>query len=187
MPLANLKTKIESILLIVGSAGVSLKRLREILGQDENQIRQAISELIENYSSHGIRILQKEDEWQFGTAPEESKTVENLIKSEFTESLSRASLEVLATIAYKGPITRAEVEHIRGVNSSFSIRSLLLRGLVERIENPKDARSYIYKISFDFLKYLGIEKIENLPEWDEYHKIEVAMPDVNNAGATPSL
>src|SRR3989344_5503347 len=177
MPLAHLKTKIESILLVVGSEGVSLKRLREILNQEENAIWQALSELVEDYGSHGIRILQKGDEWQFGTAPEESKTVEDLVKSEFAESLSRASLEVLATIAYKGPITRAEVEHIRGVNSSFSIRSLLLRGLVERIDNPKDARSYIYKISFDFLKHLGIEKVENLPEWDEYHKIEAAAPD----------
>ncbi|OHA01110.1 MAG: SMC-Scp complex subunit ScpB [Candidatus Sungbacteria bacterium RIFCSPLOWO2_02_FULL_48_13b] len=177
MPPLRLKAKIESILLIVGSEGVSLKRLREILGQDESAIRQTLSELAQDYGSHGIRILQKGDEWQFGTAPEENKTVEDLIKSEFAESLSRASLEVLATIAYKGPITRAEVEHIRGVNSSFSIRSLLLRGLVERIENPKDARSYLYKISFDFLKHLGIEKVENLPEWDEYHKTAIAVPD----------
>src|SRR3989338_7326316 len=172
----ELKHKIESVLFITGEP-VSIKKLLVILNEKRENLEGALEELTKDYASRGIILIRKEDEWQFGTNPENARLVEDLAKSAFTEDLSRAALETLSIVAYKGPLTRLEIEFIRGVNSSFSIRSLLLRGLFERIENPKDARSYLYKISFDFLKHLGIEKVENLPEWDEYHKTAIAVPD----------
>ena len=95
-----------------------------------------------------------------------------MVKSEIQENLSKASLEVLSIVAYRGPVTRAEVEAIRGVNCSFTLRALLMRGLLGRIENPKDNRSYIYKISFDFLKKMGLERIEQLPDFETLSKDE---------------
>lgn len=162
----QLKHKIESILFVTGEP-VSEKKLVKILEATQEEARQALEELRGDYNNRGIVILQKEDEWQFGTSPEHAGLIEQLVKSEFTEELSRAALETLTIVAYKGPLTRHDLDFIRGVNSSFMLRNLLLRGLVERVENPKDARSYLYKISFDFLKHLGIGKVEDLPDYAE--------------------
>lgn len=174
----NLKSKIESILFLSGE-GIDIKRLEKLTGRNQDELHSALSELAGDYKERGIRLIEKDDEWQFGTAPENSEIVEALVKSEFSEGLSKASLEVLSITAYKGPLTRAEIEYIRGVNSSYSIRSLMLRGLVERIDNPKDARSYLYRISFDFLKYLGLEKREDLPQWEDLHKTVIKTEDDN--------
>lgn len=162
----KLKQEIESILFVTGEA-VSEKKLAKVLGKSEEEIKQALEELRNDYHDRGIVVLQKEDEWQFGTAPEHTSLIEDLVKSEFTEELSRVALETLTIVAYRGPLARSELDFIRGVNSSFMLRSLLLRGLVERVENPKDARSYLYKISFDFLKHLGITRVEELPHYGE--------------------
>ena len=165
----NLRSKIESILFVTGEP-VSLKKLEKVLGASPNEISSALNELAADYKNRGLVILKKEDEFQFGTNAENSGLIEKLVKSEFTEDLTRAALETLTIVAYKGPLTRSEIEFIRGVNSSFIVRNLLLRGLIERIENPKDARSYLYKISFDFLKYMGIMSVEELPGYEELRK-----------------
>ena len=106
------------------------------------------------------------------TNPENASVIDQLIKSEIQENLSKAALEVLAIISYRGPITRVEIEAIRGVNCSFTVRSLMMRGLLERIENPKDNRGYLYKISFDFLRKLGVDSIEKLPDYEMLSKDE---------------
>lgn len=162
----ELKHKIESILFVTGEP-VSEKKLAKVLESPQDEVRQALEELRSDYQNRGIVVLQKEDEWQFGTSPEHAGLIEHLVKSEFTEELSRAALETLTIVAYKGPLTRHDLDFIRGVNSSFMLRNLLLRGLIERVENPNDARSYLYKISFDFLKHLGITRVEDLPHYAE--------------------
>jgi segregation and condensation protein B len=120
----------------------------------------------------GLIILKKEDEFQLATNPENAPFIDQLIKSEMQEALSRAALEVLSIVAYRGPITRSEIESVRGVNSSYTVRSLMLRGLLERIENPSDSRGYLYKISFDFLKKMGIDGVEKLPDFEILSKDE---------------
>jgi len=72
----------------------------------------------------------------------------------------------LSIIIYKGPISRAEIDYIRGVQSNFIIRNLSIRGLIEKVINPKDARSFLYKPTFDLLQYLGVAKIEEMPEFE---------------------
>ncbi|EKE10649.1 MAG: hypothetical protein ACD_15C00221G0001 [uncultured bacterium] len=91
--------------------------------------------------------------------------VEQLVKNELEGPLSSAALEVLSIIAYRGPISKPEIEAIRGINCSYTLRNLTIRGLIERENNPKDSRGYVYVVSFDFLKKLGVEKMENLPEY----------------------
>lgn len=162
----ELKHKIEAVLFVTGEP-VSEKKLAKVLGSSQEEVRQALEELRGDYKDRGMVVLQKEDEWQFGTSPEYAGLIEQMVKSEFTEELSRAALETLTIVAYRGPLTRHALDFIRGVNSSFMLRNLLLRGLIERVENPKDARSYLYKISFDFLKHLGITRVEDLPQYAE--------------------
>ena len=90
------------------------------------------------------------------------------------------SLETLSVIAYKGPIRRSEIDYIRGVNSSFMVRNLLMRGLVERMRDSKDSRLYIYRISREFLKFLGITSISDLPEYGSFaQKLEEFLGSQN--------
>ena len=118
----------------------------------------------------GLRIISKGDRIQMVSSPKNSKYIEKLIKQDLQKELTPASLETLAIVAYKEPITRAEIDEIRGVNSSFMLRNLLIRGLIERRENPKDARSYVYEISFNFLKKLGLKSKKELPEYKKLSK-----------------
>ncbi len=176
----QLKLILESLLFTLGEP-VKIKKLAKILKADLKKVEQAVEELADDLKNNqrGLRILKKEDQIQMVTAPEANDWVEKIFKSELQEDLSRASLETLAIIAYRGPITRAQIDFIRGVNSSFIVRNLLIRGLVERITNPQDARSYVYKISFDFLKKMGLEKVEDLPEYEKFSKDERIMEEIN--------
>jgi segregation and condensation protein B len=84
------------------------------------------------------------------------------------EDLSPASLETLAIVAYKGPINRIEIDNIRGVNSSFILRSLLIRGLIDRQIDAHRANAYSYKPSFDLIRKLGIDSLEQLPDYEKF-------------------
>ena len=173
-PLAEkLMSQIESILFLSGEA-VKIFRISKITGATKPEVENALLLLNEKYSGErsGIVILRKEEEAQMATSPENAEILEQLVKSEIQENLSRAGLEVLAIVAYRGPINRLEIEAIRGVNCSFTLRSLMMRGLLERIENPKDSRGYLYKISFDFLKKMGLERIDQLPDFETLSKDE---------------
>jgi segregation and condensation protein B len=172
MDLDKLKSEIESILFISGEP-VKISRIAKITDAKRPEIENAIMVLQGEYSGQGgLIILTKEDEVQMATNPENAGIVDQLIKSEIQENLSKAALEVLSIVAYRGPMTRMEVEAIRGVNCSFTLRSLLMRGLVERIENPKDNRGYLYKISFEFLKKMGVDSVAKLPDFETLSKDE---------------
>lgn len=163
----KLKSIIESILFVSGEP-IKISKIAKIIGASKPEVENAIMVIQNEYSAgKGMVIIKKEDEVQMASSPENSAFVSGLVKSEVQEGLSRAALEVLSIVAYRGPVTRSDVEAIRGVNSSFTLRSLLMRGLVDRDENPKDNRGYLYKISFEFLKHLGIDSVEKLPDWKE--------------------
>ncbi len=182
----NLASIIESILFVHG-APLSVAKLAKASGATPAEVRSALAELETAYKDRGIVILKKDDEVEFGTNPENAKFVEALAKSEFTEGLSKASGEVLAIVAYKGPIARSEIEFIRGVNSSFSLRNLMLRGLIERIENPKDHRAFLYRASFDLLKFLGVSSVEELPRYDELKRREIVIPETPPEAGTEAV
>lgn len=162
----NLKSVVESILFSIGEP-ISIERLAKTLGKDKDLIKNTVGDLEKDYETEnrGLRILIKNEEIQLASAPENSLYLEKLIKDELQEELTPASLETLAIVAYKGPLTRAEIEEVRGVNSSFILRNLLIRGLVERKGHPEDARAYIYEISFNFLRKLGLKSVKELPDY----------------------
>jgi segregation and condensation protein B len=162
----NLTQKIEAILFFKGEP-MSIKRLMEILKVSKEEIGEAIIDLDNNLKEKGIVLLEKNDEVTLGTNPELSELIEHLQKEELNKELSKASLETLSIVLYKDGVTRAEIDYIRGVNSSFTLRMLSIRGLVEKIADPKDARRYIYKPTFDLLSYMGVKNVEELPEYKE--------------------
>ena len=162
----NLEHNIEAILFFKGEP-VSLKKLEDILKVSKEEIAEAILNLKNNLANRGIALIEKENEITLGTTPELSKLIEDLQKEELNKDLSKASLETLSIVLYKNGVSRAEIDYIRGVNSSFTLRALSVRGLVEKIVDSKDNRRYIYKPSFELLSFMGVKSIEELPEYAE--------------------
>lgn len=159
-------SQLESILFFKGEP-VSSRELSKMLSLSESEVRTAAEELQEHLASEGrgVRLMHLDDTYQLATAPEMSSKIQQLIREDLQRDLSKASLETLAIVLYYGPVTRARIDYIRGVNSSFSVRALSIRGLVDRAENPHDQRSYIYTPSLQLLSYLGVEDATQLPEY----------------------
>ena len=113
--------------------------------------------------------------------PELSSLIEDLQKEELNKDLSKASLETLSIILYKNGANRAEIDYIRGVNSSFTLRALSIRGLVEKTIDPKDSRRYIYKSSFELLSFMGVKSVEELPDYGAVNSgIEIAAKNLED-------
>jgi segregation and condensation protein B len=162
----NLEAKIEAVLFFKGEP-LSLRKLGDILKVEEEEIKHALENLKNNLAGRGVALIENGNQVTLGTSPEYSKLIENLQKEELNKELSKASLETLSIILYKGGASRAEIDYIRGVNSSFTLRALSVRGLVDKTADLRDSRRYIYKPSFDTLAYLGVRSPEELPEWQE--------------------
>ena len=157
--------KIEA-LLFVSSGLVSINHLSKALDISEAQVEGALADLETHYKmgGHGLRLMRVKSRVQLTTDATLSKTVEDFLGLESTATLSQAALETLAILAYKQPITRPEVDVIRGVNSDGVMRTLLSKGLIEelgRAETP--GRPIYYGTSPEFLQYFGLESLETLP------------------------
>ena len=187
MSQSALLSKLEALLFVSGEA-LSLARLEKILGVSKEEIRVAGMKLATAYqedSKRGLMIIEDGQSLLLATKPEYAPQVEALTKSELQENLSKAALEVLSIVAYRSPISRSEIDAIRGVNCSFTLRNLLLRDLISREGNPSDSRGYLYRPTFRFLESLGLGKISELPDYetlsqDERLKLILAgQPDVS--------
>jgi segregation and condensation protein B len=173
----ELEQKIEAILFWKGEP-ISKKKLSEILSVSPEETESALQKLKENLGNRGIALLEKDGEVTLGTAPEMSTVIENLRKEELNKDLSKATLETLSIVIYKNGVSRNEIDYIRGVNSSFSLRALSVRGLIEKEVDPKDSRRFIYKPSFELLSHMGVKSVEELPDFAEVNKdIDSAVKD----------
>jgi segregation and condensation protein B len=155
---------LEALLFIYGEP-MNFKQITKTLKISENEVREAVKELETQLQqeNRGLFIIHSEDNVQLSTKPDFSSILQTVMKEEFKESLTSASLETLSIILYGAPIPRTEIDFIRGVNSSFILRSLLIRGLIDRVADPKRTNAYLYKPSFELLKHLGISEIKDLP------------------------
>ncbi len=162
----TLDAKIEALLFYKGEP-LSIITLAKMLDVNVAEIQDAVLVLEEKLSDRGVALIKKEDEIALSTTREMSETIDALRKEELNKDLSKASLETLAIVIYKNGATRSEIDYIRGVNSSFILRNLLVRGLIEKISDPKDARRLIYKPTFELLTFMGVPDIENIPEFKE--------------------
>lgn len=169
----KLSTKIES-LLFVATKPLALKKIAELCGATVGDARTALEELTTtlNQSERGVHLLIIGDKYQLATHPDAGKLVADYVKSELTGELTRPALETLTIIAYRGPITKAELDIIRGVNCSLILRNLLIRGLIEG-EEDKQRQTTVYQVTFDFLRYLGVTSAQELPEYEMLSSHEV--------------
>jgi len=165
----NLSAQLESILFFRGET-VAVPECAKMLGVSVKDIQEVAEELSDALASRGIRLVSANDTLALATAPEMSEKIATLVQEDLERDLGKAGLETLAVIAYRGPVTRADIEYIRGVNSSFTIRQLLMRGLIERTQNPTDARSFIYRPTVDLFRFLGITSTKELPQADAFAK-----------------
>ena len=165
----QLVQKIEAILFYLAEP-VSINFLSKTLEVPRKEVLTATVELEESLKDRGIRILMHEDEVSLVTAPELKDTIERVIKEERERDLGRAGIETLAIVAYKGPVSKKEIEYIRGVNSQWALRNLLLRGLVERKNSEADSRVVVYSVTSDTILHLGLSKISDLPQYKEVKK-----------------
>ncbi len=165
----DLPRKIEAILFWKAEP-VSIKKLASLLDADTSAVTAALAELETSLQGRGVSLVRTDEEVMLGTAKELSPLIEQLTKDELSRDLGKAGLETLSIILYQGPISRADIDYIRGVNSQFIVRALLIRGLVERVDNPGDARSYLYKATLNTLAHLGLTKLEDLPEFAEVRR-----------------
>lgn len=191
-------SKAISAILFYRAEPMTIKRLSVLLKHTENEVRDALNVLELKMSEAGLQLMRIGDEVTLGTAVEASALIESITKEELSKDLSKAALETLAIVLYKGPLTRSEIDYIRGVNSTFILRNLLVRGLVEKTENPLDQRSFHYKSTFQLLEYMGVGKIEELPDYHdtiaqlgvfinskETEKIEQKMEVIDTGEHTP--
>lgn len=168
-----MQQKIESILFHKNEP-VNLKDLTVWLEVPEEQVLEGLEDLKHSLENRGIALLENRGEYSLVTSPDSSALIEKIVKEELSKDLSGASLETLAVVLYKSPVTRKEIEYIRGVNVSFSLRNLLLRGLIEKISSKLDDRIYLYTPTADALKYLGVTSVTELPGYTEVTK-EIAV------------
>lgn len=161
----TLAQHIEALLFARGGA-TPKKDLAKRLGVSEMEIASAVLALQKSSGGRGIMLVDDGREVELRTAPEVSGKIEELRREELSREIGRAGLEVLSAIMYRGPLTRSEIDFIRGVNSSQTVRTLLMRGFVRKTENPRDERSFLYEPTTELLAHLGLAKVEDLPEYD---------------------
>ena len=162
--MSNFANKIEALLFALGRP-LSRTELVKMLGASAEEIELAIAELREKKS--GIVLVDDKKNLELRAAPEAEELIARARKEEYSRDIGRAGLEALAALFYKGLLTRAEIDFMRGVNASQTLRTLTMRGLVRKIPNPKDERSFLYEPTTELLATLGIARMSDLPQYKE--------------------
>ncbi len=169
---------IESILFMRGEA-VKIEELAKILKVNREEIENSINILKENLKDRGIRLMCKEDSILLSTAPECSDILKSINTEDLGLEIGKAGMEVLTIILYCTPVSRRHIDYIRGVNSSSTLRNLLLRGLIER-EKTKTNQSFFYTPSVELLAFLGLTEIEELPDYSTVREKFLGELEIEN-------
>ncbi|MBE7525025.1 SMC-Scp complex subunit ScpB [Patescibacteria group bacterium] len=180
----KLQHTIEAI-LFAGARPFSIKKLADLCECSVTDVEDALKELSAACANRGIMLQRSGTDAQLVTKPEASDIVAQVVREEAFGELTRPALEALTILAYRGPMTRPELEQIRGIQSALILRNLMLRGLVEEQEDRRLGQS-VYAITFDFIRHLGLSSVEDLPEYEEMRGHEVltdALADLE-AGKT---
>ena len=164
--------QLEALLYVAGDNGIESTNLCELLQVDRPALREltkSLQEKLQKNSDSGLQIQQLNDSYKLTTRPEVSKAIENFFQKDLTKNLSQSALEILSIIAYKQPITRIEIDEIRGVNSSGALQTLIWRGLV-KINGKKEAPGHpnLYVTTDYFLQYFGYQSLADLPLIEDF-------------------
>ena len=165
----NLDAQLEAILFAAGGP-LPPRRMVEVTGRELEEIEDALQTLqrrLEEGGS-GLQLVRHDSQVELVTHPDAAEVVRAVAKVEAQSELSKASLEALSILAYRGPLTRPELEQIRGVQSSMILRNLMLRGLVEMQEETRLGQP-MYQVTVDFIKHLGLTNVKDLPDFEALH------------------
>jgi segregation and condensation protein B len=167
---------LEALLFIHGEP-IAVEKIGKTLKISPAETKELLAEFEKRLGAEGrgLHLISMDDRYQMATKPELNSALEDFVKSELTEELTPASLEVLSIVSYLGPISRSRLEYIRGVNSSFILRNLLLRGLVDRHPDPEYTLAYLYQPSFELLQHLGAKSPKDLPEYEKFKTLLTAV------------
>lgn len=168
----TLAAQLEAILFFKAEP-LTTKELAALVEKTVEEIDTTLGELSATLSGRGIVLVRNGDEVMLETAPEAAELIKTLVKETLSRDLGKAALEVLSLVLYRGPVSKSEIDYVRGVNSSFILRNLMIRGLVERAETTGKQRSFQYKPTFELLAHLGVKNVEELPEYTEV-QVELA-------------
>ncbi len=163
----NLTQKIESYLFYTGDA-FAIKNLAKVFDVSEGEIHDALKELEQVLSGRGIVLMRNDQDVMLATHPEMADVIMAIKKQELSDPLSKSALETLTIILYKDGATKPEIDFVRGVNSGFMLRNLLVRGLIEKVPNDEDKRVTKYRATMDTLRFLGITSLAELPNFDQF-------------------
>lgn len=158
--------QVESLLFVAGDDGLTAKQLSELTESDREAVERALAQIDEacRLEGRGLRVVELAGTFRLATKPEHADAVRRLLENPTSQALTQASLEVLAIIAYRQPITRVEVEEIRGVKSERPIQTLVARGLVKEAGRAQGTgRAILYGTTDIFLDYFGLASLEDLP------------------------
>ncbi|UCF27373.1 MAG: SMC-Scp complex subunit ScpB [Chloroflexota bacterium] len=159
----ELKAGLEAI-LFVAPVSVNHAQLAAALQVSEAEVEQGLKLLSEDYKTRGLRIQRHAGRIQLTTSPEVGEVVERFLGLEITSHLSQAALEALSIVAYQQPVTRPQVDSIRGVNSDGVMKSLLHKGLIQDVGRaPGPGRPILYASTPEFLQHFGLSSLEELP------------------------
>ncbi|MDE8562445.1 SMC-Scp complex subunit ScpB [Anoxybacillus rupiensis] len=175
MEMNGYKAIIEGLLFAAGDGGLSLKQIAIVLEISEEQAISVLDELKADYSKadRGIQLIELAGVYQLATKKEHAPYLKKLVEAPGSSSLSQAALETLAIIAYRQPITRAEIEEIRGVKSDKPLQTLIAKALVKEIGRAEGTgRPILYGTTKEFLDYFGLKTIEELPPLPELNEEE---------------
>ena len=165
--LLKLHSKIEALLFVVGDDGLTIQQVANLLNERSEIVAEAMDELGTAYKedlTKGIMLKEMAGVYQLTTKPELAETIQKLVENPTAQSLSQASLEVLAIVAYKQPITRVAVEDLRGVKCERPLQTLASRGLVKEVGRSEGTgRAILYGTTKEFLNYFGLNSIEEMP------------------------
>lgn len=162
----SLSSKIEALLFVAGDDGLTIKQLSFLTESDEQELKQHLGLLEGKYEQNdsGIMLKQLAGVYQLVTRPEMADTVQKLADNPTAQALSQASLEVLSIIAYKQPITRIEIEDLRGVKSEKALHTLSAKALVQEVGRAeRTGRAILYGTTKEFLDYFGLQSLKELP------------------------
>jgi segregation and condensation protein B len=166
----SLTARVESV-LFVAEEPLSAHRLAEALEVTSGQIEQALDALARNYDGRGLRLQRVDGCVQLTTAPEAAPHIERFLGLEARVHLSQAALEALAIVAYRQPITRPEIEEIRGVGSDSVLRTLLSAGLIDRVGRADGVgRPFLYGTTAEFLQHFGLQSLDELPPLEQFEE-----------------
>lgn len=167
----NWTSILESLLFAAGDEGLSLKQIAEVLEVDDLHASEIIENLKQEYESNenrGIMIVQLAGTFQLATKKDNADYLKKLVDSPHTSTLSQAALETLAIIAYKQPITRAEIEEIRGVKTERPLNTLMAKALIKEVGRAEGTgRAILYGTTKEFLDYFGLKNLNELPPLPE--------------------